>query len=467
MGLVILRPPQDDDELWEFVATIWNIKIPRHRICDHHVAPFEAFADAYFARDPVAIWKASRGFGGKSTLLATLIGTEAVSLAAKVALLGGSGAQSQRVHDTTKEMWEQPLAPIDLLAGDPTVYRTNLTNRSWIIALLASQRSVRGLHPERLRLDEIDEMEIGILESAQGMPQEDPRRGVESHTVMSSTHQYPDKTMSAKLEEAEEKGWPVYEWCWRESMGTPSDPGWLSQRMVDRKRVEVTQAMWDMEYDLQEPSFEGRAIEVEFVDAMFDKKLGEYEGAASREIVIEDPIDGCTYVTGIDWAKESDWTIMTTYRTDVRPWKMVAFYRVGRMPWPYIIGQANRRMREYGGLLAHDGTGIGTVIDDYLEHDRTAVSDVAQVGRTRETMINDYIAGIENREMVGPHIRYAYGEHKYVTIDDLFGSKGHMPDTFSSGALAWFARNQQQRPVSITSIVREEGESPWSMSGTK
>lgn len=467
MSLVVMRPPQTDDELWWYVYALWNIKIPRHRICDNHVSPFEAFADAYFARDPVAIWKASRGFGGKSTLLATLIGTEAVALAVTVALLGGSGAQSQRVHDTTKEMWEQPLAPSALL-GNATMYKTHLTNGAWITALLASQRSVRGLHPIRLRLDEIDEMDQNILESAQGMPQEDVRKhpGIDPHTVMSSTHQYPDKAMSAMLERAEEKDWPVYEWCWRESMGTEDEPGWLTQRMVDRKRKEVSHAMWDMEYDLQEPSFEGRAIEVEFVDAMFNKSLGEYEGAASRQVVIEEPIDGATYVTGIDWAKESDWTIMWTWRTDVRPWKAVAFYRVGRMPWPYIINQANLRMQKYGGLLAHDGTGIGTVIDDYLEYDRRYVEDVTLMGRTRETVINDYIAGIENRELESPHIRYAYGEHKYVTLEDLFG-KGHMPDTFSAGSLAWYVRNKQQVPFHIKSITRPEGESPWSLASTK
>lgn len=457
--LLIGRPPEDDDELWEYVYTMSGIAIPRHKVCPNHCAPFDAFADAYFARSVVAIWKASRGFGGKSTLLGLLTWIEAVTLAAQVTVLGGSAAQSQRVHDVTHELWFSPFAPIGLQDGDPTRFITRLKNRAWIIALMASQKSVRGPHPQRLRLDEIDEMDHEILEGAQGQPQE--ARGIESHTVMSSTHQYPDKTMTAMLKEAGNKGWPIFEWCWRESMGTDGDPGWLTQRMVERKKAEVSEMMWNVEYDLQEPSFEGRAIATEYVDMAFDPDLGEYPGDQDVEYVFEEPVEGINYVTGVDWAQSQDWTIIRTFRTDGPVWKEVAFQRTGRMPWPWMVSRVEARLKKYGGWLVHDATGLGTVIRDLLEWPRNRTEDFVMVGNKRTSAFVEYIAAIEQKELLSPRIDFAYQEHKYVIAADLFGS-GHPPDSFVAGALAWSVRKklmkgQLVKPASFTK------ESQWTM----
>lgn len=723
--LFVTRTPEDDDELWEYVYTISGFKIPRVAVCKEHCAPFDAFADAYFARSVVSVWKASRGFGGKSTLLGLLAWVEAITLGAQISVLGGSASQSRRVHEVTHELWHSPFAPVHLLDGDPTNFYTRLNNHAWIIALMASQKSVRGPHPQRLRLDEIDEMDNDILESAQGQPQE--ARGVESHTVMclagwsqvltqrgevpirdvttddmvmtrygwrrvvasvlsgnkdtlrlslsngrtitctdnhriatpdgwmyprdmsvgqevcgvrtdsivskplvepvtltfvdpalkslaglalspttlgvdgvhlgvrmplwamclgcvgctwcttsqnvgsvdnsfkmsgvdtrsvaaqmvqfafaghrpnqalvgpdvntpsvhspihhsvpttlgptpdpafggewsigcdtptlepvfvvgitaggshdvfdlsvdgvpefvadgivvhnSSTHQYPDKTMTLKIKEAREKGWPVWEWCWRESMGTENEPGWLTPRMVERKRSEVSTQMWNVEYDLQEPSFDGRAIETDLVDICFDPSLGEYEGDEGSLIIAEEPIEGELYVTGVDWAQESDWTVIRTFKTG-EVWQEVAFERLNRMPWPWMIGRVEKRLKKYEGRLVHDATGIGNVVKDLLDWPREQTTDFVMTGNRRTAMFVEYIAGIEQSEIRCPRITFSYEEHKYVTPDDLFG-KGHPPDSFVAGALAWSIRkrllNNMVRPGSITK------ESQWTL----
>jgi len=214
MSLVIGRLPQDDDELWHYLQVVWGMTVPRHAVCPNHQAPFDALANAYFAKSPISIWKASRGFGGKSTLMGTLCAIEAATLGAQITVLGGSASQSQRVHEVTQERWLYERAPADLVDGDPTKYMTRLKNGAWILALMASQKSVRGPHPQRLRMDEVDEMELDIFESAQGQPMNG--RGLKAQTVVSSTHQYPDGTMTELLRRANEKGWPVFQWCWRE-----------------------------------------------------------------------------------------------------------------------------------------------------------------------------------------------------------------------------------------------------------
>ena len=448
------RPPIDDDELWYFVRAVWGMVIPRKRVCAGHKSPFEAFADAYFNRSPVSVWKASRGFGGKSTLLGILTLTEATTLGAQVTVLGGSASQSQRVHDVTQEMWHSPRAPMNLQAGDPTRFTTRLTNGAWIVALMASQKSVRGPHPQRLRLDEVDEMEIELFEASQGQPMD--ARGVEAQTVISSTHQYPDGTMTEILRRANQKDWPVYEWCWRESL---EPHGWLGQSMVDRKRHEVSQSMWNTEYDLQEPSFEGRAINTEKVELAYDRALGVFSGDLDEEIIIEGPQEDATYVTGVDWAKERDWTIIRTFRADVEPWTEVAFLRTGRKPWPAMVADVELRMMTYGGKLVHDATGLGDVVDDLIVYDRRMIVDRVLRGREREATFTEYIAGIEQEAMKSPRIEFAYNEHKYVTQKDLFGS-GHPPDSFIAGALAWSVRRKMFLPTLSPANIGVR-ESPW------
>src|SRR5690606_33747389 len=110
---------------------------------------------------------------------------------------------------------------------------TQLKNGGKLNTLTASTRSARGLHPTRLRMDEIDEMDQLVLDSALGQPMHQTNymgEVVPPQTVMSSTHQYPDKAMSEMIRRAGQQGWPVYEWCYKESSNRVD--GWLSQEGI-------------------------------------------------------------------------------------------------------------------------------------------------------------------------------------------------------------------------------------------
>ena len=442
-----LRWPQTHDELDLFVQAVWGYRLPRTAVCPGHVAPFDAFAQAFFADEPVTVWEASRGFGGKTAMLSVLCLTEALTMGCGVVILGGSGAQSLNVHRATDSAWEAPHAPRKMITKS-TTFDTVLNNGGHIRSLTASETSVRGPHPLRLRLDEIDEMSLKILESAQGQPMKDRLKPqLETQTVMSSTHQYPDGTMTAILKRADENGWPVNKWCYKET-SNPHD-GWLSATEIARKRKEITAAMWRTEYDLQEPSFAGRAIDTACVEAAFDPHFGTYPGVEHDVVVTEqpgqyDPNRFAPYITGVDWAKEHDYTVVATFKTDVTPWQCVAWKRYRRVPWPAAVNRAQMQWRKYGGRFVHDSTGLGGVIDDYLNvttAERSAKVIVAQTlgGLSRKAMFNEYIAGIEAGQIVYPRIEWAFDEHRYVTENDLFGT-GHPPDSFVAGALAWSLR---------------------------
>ncbi len=272
-----------------------------------------------------------------------------------------------------------------------------------------------------------DEMTLSILDAALGQPMS--KAGIPAGTVLSSTHHHPDGTMTEIMRRAMEKGWPRWEWCYKESL---QPHGWLEPSEVEAKRSDVTAAMFAIEYDLQEPSPEGRAILPEAVEAMFQAPLGEYMGGDGEAIELEAPVPGGVYGHGADWAKAQDYTVVVTIRADVTPWRVVAFQRIRRRPWPQMVAILDRRIARYGGRAAHDGTGLGSVVADLLEH---PADDLVLVGRERSDLFNEYISTIERRELISPKIASMYGEHKYCAVDDLYGA-GHPPDTFVAGALA-------------------------------
>ena len=433
-------PLKDKHELRAWIIKYLGISIPNKSCCDEHTPPMDAFAEAYFAEVPRSVWYASRGFGGKSVLLATLSLVEAITLGAQITLLGGSGEQSQRVlqymsgDDTNlpDSFWGASLAPLGLLKSDLTKKVSVLRNGGAINALMASQKSVRGPHPQRLRGDEIDEMDKAIWDAAQGQPME--ARGILEQTVGSSTWQNPNGTMLAEMMEAKANGWPVRIWCYKCNL--EENGGWLSQGMVDRKRASLPAYMFNIEYDLQEPSIEGRLIDPIAVEGMFDKSMGEYKGEMGAQYEFEGPVDGAEYCAGADWAKSRDRTILTMLRTDVMPFRVVAWAHLGRMSFPKMISVFNIMCERYEAYAVHDATGLGSVVDDYLEMDSMAFK---LVGKRRERLFSEYVATIENGEIKCPMIEYMHAEHAFCVVDDIFGT-GHPPDTIVSGALAnWLA----------------------------
>ena len=256
------------------------------------------------------------------------------------------------------------------------------------------------------------------------------------------------------MRRAQENDWPVAQWCYRESSAPPD--GWLSQYDIEVRKQQVTKATWLMEYDLQEPVFEGRAIDTDAVDAAFDATLGVWKGEPGEHLIIEEPKEGARYVTGVDWAKEKDWTVIRTFRSDVWPWREVAFERIARVPWPQMVMRLDRRLDMYRGVAAHDATGIGNVVADLLKHD---VQGVVMQGRRRDALLSEYVAAIEDGAFRSPMIEWVHSEHRYCRLDDLYGS-GHPPDSLVSGALAWSLRHESRGPLPpALSITRET--SPW------
>ena len=230
---------------------------------------------------------------------------------------------------------------------------------------------------------------------------------------------------------------------------------WLTEDQVVRKQAELSRTMWAVEYELQEPSAEGRAIDPAAVERMFDATLGTHIPAGDlahtwrgqpgppADRACPDPA-GAWYCIGVDWAQKCHYTVAV--RCDTTPLQVVAVYRIQRRPWPEMTERVGALLDEFPGPAVHDATGAGSAIGEFpaLEAHRQ-LQGVTMVGRDRVDLFRNYIAAIERHEIVCPRIDVFYTEHLYCGEDDLFGS-GHPPDTVVAMALAYHAFKTGRQP---------------------
>ena len=432
------RPPRNDDELYDLVRTLWGVTIPRHKVCMEHNAPFEAFSTAFFAREPQVLIHGSRGLAGKSALMSTLGMTMATVLGSDVNILGGSMSQSTNVLESMQRNWESPSAPKYMLVSE-NKFEHQLTNRSKIRPLTASQKTVRGPHPARLLLDEIDEMEPMIFQAVLGQPMPQPNwMGVTlpAQTTMASTWQYPDGVMTAQMRRFREENLPIYTWCYKDT-ANPID-GWLSPEFVEQKRREIPKEMWRVEYELGEPSIGNRAIDFEAVERMFDVKAPEplKESREFQEYLILRYHEERDYVIAADWAKEQDWTVITVWDVTELPIRLAYYTRMKRRPWPFMIGHFNTLQKRYRADGIHDATGLGGVVSDLLDGD---VRNFLMTGAKRDDMLSEWVSAVENDRVRASRIESFYLSTKYASVDQLYSrsKEYHLPDEVCSAALAW------------------------------
>lgn len=477
-GVRLARLPHDDESLWYVVQLLFGVKIPRTQVCPDHVAPFTAFADAYFGRNSLrggerssmGIWHASRGLAGKSKTLSILGLILAYLKGADITILGGSMAQSTNVHEYMRmAMARDELAGLEV---EQTSTKIALHNKGRVRPLTASQRTVRGPHPSVLLMDEVDEMELAIYDAALGQPMPQPNylgEIVRTYTVVSSTWQNPDGTFTEILNRAEEKGTQVYQWCYLESSNEVD--GWLSAETIQEKRDSVSIEMFRIEYDLGEPSIGNRAFDPEAVEKAFSLKfdpadpigagpgwLAEKTSKDYEEYTFAEPVKHGTYVACADWGKEQDKTVIWVARVDETQRELVYYLRVNRRPYPVMIGYYNAVINKYNvpdtGAW-HDSTGLGNVVNDYVD---VRAHPFSMTGDKRAKMLSDYVNAIEKGAWKIPRIKSAHREMKRCRYGDLYKSTldYHLPDTVCAGALAEYAARKAAGSAPPVVVKRDD-----------
>lgn len=461
MSFTLPRPPRTDDELYWLIAALWGVKLPRQKVCDNHISPFEAVAEAFFGREPgYAVWYATRG-SGKSLALAVLAATKAFIADADVTILGGSMTQSLNVRSHIADLLRYKNAPTYALArNNATELETTTGTR--IRPIPASQTTVRGPHPPLSLLDEVDEMEYAIYEAAMGqaMAQVNTRgEVVNEYIVASSTWQNPEGTFTKIMEQARARGLPVYSWCWRELL---EPHGWMTERFINQKRRTISEQMWKTEYDLNEPSGASRAMDLDKVEAYFvdypEPVRRVDKGDEEQVWVYEDPQPAGIYAVGADWAKERDYTVISVIRYDVEPRRLVKLTRINRRPWPVMFGLFNKDVAAYNDAVSqHDKTGLGSVAQDFVDTDTDG--GFMFIGRKRTQMLLDYITAFEHggyrlpkNLVMGPEDKNVLKvAHRAITVADVYAPgkwDTHLPDEFASISLAHRAAEKMPAPIS-------------------
>lgn len=439
MTPLLERGPRNDDELYWMIKALWGHTIPRHKVCPEHDSPFDAFATAYFNREPQILIHGSRGLSGKSRTISLLGLSKAALQGSDVNILGGSLNQSNNIHETIREAFDSRNAP-KYLVRDESMTLIRLNNGAKIRPLTASQKTVRGPHPPTLLLDEIDEMDQAIFDAAKGQPM--PQKNylgevIPAQTAMSSTWQYPDKTFASEYKRFKEEGLPIFTWCYKDT-SNPID-GWLDPSFVEQKKREIPAEMWRVEYELGEPSIGNRAFDSSTVEETFSlstqavlrKVQKDYE-----EYCFEEAKSDREYVIAADWAKAQDFTVITVYDVTYEPIKVVYWMRMRRRPYPVMIGEYNRLMKLYNAEGIHDATGLGGVVADYVD---VRARGFMMTGAQRDNMLSEYISAVENGKIRAPRIESFYKAHLYCSVEDVYsrGKEFHLPDEVCSMALGW------------------------------
>jgi len=247
-----------------YCAVILGIRLPWPPLC--HQSPLDALWDAYSDTTPFAIWHAMRG-SGKTLLLAVLAYLESrFKPGCGTTILGGSLEQSTKAVMYLQQLWDRPGVPKHLLLGAVGGRGYKLTNGSWVQALAASQKSVRGPHPQKLRLDEVDEMDPGIFEASLGQPK--ANNGIPDQIVASSTLHNPFGLMSDLVDQRDEKGARLYQWC-VEDVRAPR--GFWTDDELDRKRQQLTTSTWEAEFLLKRPSIANTLYDYAAVERAFER----------------------------------------------------------------------------------------------------------------------------------------------------------------------------------------------------
>ena len=471
--LTLPRNPRTDDELYYLIKAMFGITLPRVSVCPGHISPFEAVAHAFFGREPnFAVWYASRG-SGKSLALAVLGLVKAFVYDIDVTILGGSMTQSLNVREHMRKLMAHPNAPMYAVAKDQATLIQMATGKN-IRPLPASQTTVRGPHPPLQLLDEVDEMEYDIYNASLGQAMEQLNvhgHVIQEYIVASSTWQNPEGTFTKVIEDARERDLPIFTWCYKELL---EPNGWMTKRFIDNKRKVVSAQMWHTEYDLNEPSAGSRAFDLDKVEKFFCEyppTLEElHQGNGDHDVYIwEKPQPAGMYAVGADWAKEKDKTVIAVIRYDCVPHRLVKLTRVNRRPWDSMIAMFNKDTQDYQAVAEHDGTGIGNVVNDFIDFSDTT-NKFVMIGRKRTEMLLEYITDFEHGMYSLPRIPASlefpgvvadpmYRAHRSVTVADVYAPgkwNSHLPDDIAAISLAHRAVKKMPAPPKIDSGVPKD-----------
>jgi hypothetical protein len=214
------HPPKTDDELWEFVRLAYGIKMPKKVVTRGHKTPNDFVCDLFFERVKNALGFANRT-GGKTFSVAILNHLDMTfKRNCEIASAGAVRDQADKCYRYFVGFCNLPWF-VELckryqeltgrqFAGQSIKSLTVFGNGARLEIITGTEKGLRGPHPHKARIDEIDIIPWEILQTGLSMAKSGD--GIRGQNVFTSTRQEQDGSMQRMLDTAAEKGIAVYEW---------------------------------------------------------------------------------------------------------------------------------------------------------------------------------------------------------------------------------------------------------------
>jgi hypothetical protein len=209
------RRPTTRLDLWRWIRGFTGVQIAHDPVCQGHTSPFDLFARQVIDRPSLALWHGPRG-SGKSFLSA--LDTHVHSRfnpGHETRILGGSLAQSGQIYRAIRETVRGGRGPKGYTDADTIAELLKTEVRYWngstVSMLAASSTAVRGPHVPSLKLDEVDEIDPDIRESAMGMAMD--LGGSRSSILMTSTWHRLSGPMAELIDRGRAGSFPVDTFC--------------------------------------------------------------------------------------------------------------------------------------------------------------------------------------------------------------------------------------------------------------
>ena len=145
-------------------------------------------------------------------------------------------------------------------------------------------------------------------------------------------------------------------------------------RMILENPPEVTaQTVFGKYVESSGLVFTGELIQM-MIDRSLPRVLGNFyvdkQAVEDAKLHLEhnDGWWGDRYHTGVDFARQTDYTVISTLDTLIRPARLVYFKRLNRVPWEAIYAEVGRARELFGENILCDSTGMGgDVVMDALD----------------------------------------------------------------------------------------------------
>ena len=166
----MLQTMPDEPHLQLWLLHVLGLWIPHRQICDGHDAPLAYFSDRYYDRIYDTILWGAR-ICGKSMMAGLECWMKGRDLRVpywRANVCAGSGAQARNVYDATDLFWTRTddIGGRVVLAKEPLKTYTEFLDGSKYEITTSSETAQRGLHPNALFADELDQIPYATFRAA-------------------------------------------------------------------------------------------------------------------------------------------------------------------------------------------------------------------------------------------------------------------------------------------------------------